>query len=220
MTSTDTFITQVKLSNANGDHIGHANFQTSSSLKEDEIYTTFGPVNPKNQNWLTRKHNDPHWIVEISSETLNQAVIQGAPTTRLINELVDSIEKAQVLVRKSDHFQDYEREIQRKRQVKAANLLKERQEKVKTREKIIFKDKLVMLVPSNENEVIVLLSKLEALNALPFHEFILWEYTSRVGIDAIASYQIEDMDVPSQLRSVEVEHYFENFLIMGIRIIK
>jgi hypothetical protein len=82
---------------------------------------------------------------------------------------------------------------------------------VKTRERVIFKDKPVMLVPSNENEVIVLLSKLEALNALPFHEFILWEYTSRTGIDAIASYQIEDVDVSSQLRSVEVEHYFENF---------
>ena len=50
-----------------------------------------------------------------------------------------------------------------------------------------------MLVPSNENEVLVLLSKLEALNALPFHEFILWEYTPRAGIDAIASYQIEEV---------------------------
>lgn len=68
-----------------------------------------------------------------------------------------------------------------------------------------------MLVPSNENEVLVLLSKLEALNALPFHAFILWEYTARTGIDAIASYQIEDVDVPSQLIAVEVEHYFENF---------
>ena len=213
--STDTFITQEELYNANGDCIGQAYFQTSPSLKEDEIYTTFGPLNPKNQNWLTRKRNDPHWVVEISSETLTQAMIQGAPTTRLINELVDSIEEVQGLVRKSNHFQNYEREIQRKRKVKAANLLNKRQEKVKTREKVIFKDKPLMLVPSNENEVIVLLSKLEALNALPFHEFILWEYTSRTGIDAIASYQIEDVDVSSQLMAVEVEHYFENFFDHG-----
>ena len=38
---------------------------------------------------------------------------------------------------------------------------------------------------------LLLLCKLEALRALPFHEFVLWEYTARVGIDAIASYQIE-----------------------------
>ena len=213
--STDIFMAQENLHNTNNICIGQANFHTSPSLQNDEIYTTFGPLNPKNQNWLTRNHNDPHWIIEISSESLKQAVIQGKPTTRIINELINSVEEARVSVTQSDYFREYEHEIQRKRQIKAANNLKKRQERAKTGDKVTFENKTVMLTPSNENEVIVLLSKLETLNALPFHEFILWEYTARTGIDAIASYQIEETDVQSLLVAVEVEHYFENFFDHG-----
>ena len=68
-----------------------------------------------------------------------------------------------------------------------------------------------MLVPSNENEVLLLLAKLETLNALPFHEFLLWEYTPRAGIDAIASYQIKEVDAQSMFVPTELEYHFENF---------
>lgn len=118
---------------------------------------------------------------------------------------------ARTSVTESDHFQVYEQNIKRKQQTRAANRLKKRQERAQAADKVIFKDKLVMLVPSNENEVLVLLCKLEALHALPFHEFLLWEYTSRVGIDAIASYQIGETDVPSVFSEIEVEYHFENF---------
>ena len=212
---TDIFITQENLTNSNNVCIGQAYFHTSPSLQNNEIYTTFGPLNPKKQNWLTRNYNEPYWIVEISSESLKQAVIQGNPTTRIINELVNSVEKARISVTQSDSFQKYKHAIQRKREIKAANNLKKRQERAKTGDKVIIENKAVMLAPSNENEVLVLLSKLETLCALPFNEFILWEYTARTGIDAIASYQIEETDVQSLFVAVEIEHYFENFFDHG-----
>ena len=209
--SIDNFTTQADLYNTNGDHIGQASFQTSPILKDNEIYTTFGPLVPKSKNWLTRSHEDPCWIVEVGSEKLNQAVVQGKPTIRLINELIDSVEMARTSVTESDRFQGYKQNIQRKQQTRAANRLKKRQERAQIADKVIFKGKPVMLAPSNENEVLILLCKLEALHALPFHEFLLWEYTSRVGIDAIASYQIRETDVQALFSAVEVEYHFENF---------
>ena len=209
--STDSFATQTTLYNTNGDHIGRTSFQTSPLLEDDEIYTMFGPLVPKPKNLLTRNRKGPYWIVEIDSPKLRQAIIQGEPTTRLINELVGSVEAAWISVTDSDDFKVYTQNIQRKQQTEAANRLKQRQDRVQKANKVIFKGKPVMLVPENENEVLVLLCKLEVLNALPFHEFLLWEYTSHVGIDAIGTYQIKETDVPARFASIEVEYHFENF---------
>ena len=209
---TDNFTTQETLYNTSGDHIGHASFWTSPSLEVDEIYTIFGPLVPKPKNWLTRSPKDSRWIVEIDSQTLKQTVVQGKSTTRLINELVNSVEDARISVTNLDHFQSYKEEIERKQQTKSVNKLRERQKRAQTAEIVIFDDTPVMLVPSNENEVIVLLCKLEVLDALPFHEFFLWEYTPRAGIDAIGTYQIKEIEVPTQFAAIEVEYHFENFL--------
>ena len=208
---TDIFTHQTSLYNTNSKYIGQAKFQTSSLLESNKIYTMFGELAPKKKKWQMRHPKHLHWIVEIENEKLKQNITKGKSNTKLVNELIDAVETARISVVNSCPFQDYMSNIQRKRQTEAANRLRERQERAQTADKIIFNNKPVMLVPSNENEVLVLLSKLEALNALPFHEFTLWEYTARAGIDAIASYQIEDVDVPSQLMAVEVEHRFENF---------
>ena len=210
--STDSFTTQETLYNASGDHIGQVSFQTSPLLETDGIYTMFGPLVPKPQGWLTRRSEDARWIIEIGSPTLTQTVIQGKPPTRIIDELVESVENARCLITDSDCFQVYQQKMQHKRRARAVKGLKERQERVQKANKIIFKGKPVMLVPENENEVLALLCKLEALSALPFYEFILWEYTARVGIDAIASYQIEATSVQVLFTTVEVEYHFENFL--------
>lgn len=213
---TESFTTRESLYNANREHIGHATFHTDPSLKNDEIYTTFGPFVPKKKNWLTRNRQYPYyWIVEINSEKLRQAVIRRDPTTILINELVNSVENAYILVTKSDSFQGYDQKIRRERRAESVDSLKERQERARKGARVLFKGKPVMLVPSNENEVLVLLSKLEALNALPFHEFILWEYTAQRGIDAIATYQIKPDRNQTMFATVEVEYRFENFLEHG-----
>ena len=213
--SVDSFTTKTCLYNTNGDHIGQASFQTSPSLKIDEIYTTFGPIAPEPKSGLPKRREDHYWIIEIDSQKLKQAFINRNSTTPIINELVNAIDAALDSVTTSACFQTYKQNIQRKQQAKAATNLKERQERAQLADRVTFNGKPVMLVPSNENEVLVLLCKLEALCALPFHKFILWEYTSRAGIDAIASYQIKEVDVPKQFETVELEYHFENFFDHG-----
>lgn len=171
----------------------------------------FGPIQPQKENWLTKTHKDPYWIVEIGSEALKRTTIRGEHTRKLIDELVDSVEIARISITESNSFQAYEQKIQWKQQTKSSDNLKRRQERVRVGNKVFFKGEPLMLVPSNENEVLVLLAKLETLNALPFHEFRLWEYTPRVGIDAIASYQLKEVDAQSMFVPVELEYHFENF---------
>ena len=169
----------------------------------------------KPDNRLVKSLKSPHWIIEINNKKLKQNITKGKSNTKLINKLIDSAETTLNSVINTDCFQLYEQKMEWKRQIKAADNLKERQERAQKGSRVIFNGNPIMLVPSNENEVIVLLSKLETLNALPFHEFILWEYTSGAGIDAIASYQIRKIDARFMFVPIELEYYFENFLIHG-----
>ena len=209
--STDYFTMQTSLYNTDGIHIGHANFYTAPSLKKNELYTMFGPIQPQKENWLTKTHKDPYWIVEIGSEALKRTTIRGGHTRKLIDELVNSVEIARISITESNSFQAYKQKIQWNQQTTSSDNLKIRQERVRTGNRVLFKGEPLMLVPSNENEVLVLLAKLETLNALPFHEFVLWEYTPRSGIDAIASYQLKEVDAQSMFVPVELEYHFENF---------
>lgn len=213
--STDIFTTQSNLYNANSEYIGQANLHTSPLLENDAMYTMFGPLLPKQDNRLVKTLKSPHWIIEIDNQKLNQNITTGKSNTKLINELIDSVETARNSVINTDCFQLYKQKMEWKQQTKAADNLKERQERAQKGSKVIFNSNPVMLVPSNENEVIVLLSKLETLNALPFHEFTLWEYTSSIGIDAIASYQIRKVDARFMFAPIELEYYFENFFAHG-----
>ncbi len=210
--NTDGFTTQATLHNSNGDHIGEASFQTSPSLENDEIYTSYGPLARQPRESVSRRHGDPHWIVEIGSHELSQAIIQRRSVRRLLSELSASVNDALDRVMHSDTFLNYKQELERTQQTVAVNRLKRRQERARSEARVIFEGEPVMLVPKNENEVLALLCKLESRQALPFREFLLWEYTARVGIDAIGTYQIRETDVPSQFASIEVEYFFENFI--------
>ena len=184
---------------------------TDTFTTQNELYTMFGPIQPQKEDWLTKTHKDPYWIVEIGSEALKRTTIRGGYTCKLIDELVDSVENARISITESTLFQNYKQKIESEQQIKSAHNLKIRQERARVGNKVFFKGEPLMLVPSNENEVLVLLSKLEALNALPFHEFLLWEYTPRAGIDAIASYQLKEVDAQFMFVPVELEYHFENF---------
>ena len=209
--STDYFTMRTNLYDTKGIHIGHANFYTAPSLKKNELYTMFGPIQPQKENWLTKTHKDPYWIVEVGSEALKRTTIRGGHTRKLIDELIAAVENARISITESTLFQNYKQKIESERQIKSAHNLKRRQERARIGNRVLFKSKPLMLVPSNENEVLLLLSKLEALNALPFHEFLLWEYTPRAGIDAIASYQIREVEAQSMFVPIELEYHFENF---------
>ena len=157
------------------------------------------------------KNKDPYWIVEIGSEALKQTTIRGGHTRKLLNQLIGSVENARISITKSTLFQEYKQKIESEQHIKSAHNLKIRQERARVGNRVLFKGEPLMLVPSNENEVLLLLAKLEALNALPFHEFFLWEYTPRAGIDAIASYQIREVEAQSMFVPIELEYHFENF---------
>jgi len=208
-----SYCTQVDLYRENGRHLGQAIFQTSPTLKRDEFFTTFGPANVSPAGHSTsRTRSEPFWLVEMGSPALKNAVHKREPTTSLVTQLIDSLEEARTSIGNQTCFQAYMENTSWRQQANTASKLKRRQEQARTRDCVIFQNKAVMLVPSNENEVLVLLCKLEGLQALPFSEFCLWEYTSREGIDAIATYQVKEVDVTKQFSSVEVEHLFENFL--------
>ena len=209
------FATKSSMYNEQGHHIGHVNFLTSQALKEDEVYSIFGPLTLKPPASLAGKSRGVHWIAEISSQALEQAVVRGDPQAELVSGLIHSLGRTIFLVVTSDAFRSYEQEVQRKQQAEAASRLRLRQERAQNADKVIFKGQPLMVAPSNENEVLALLCKLDALQALPFHKFLLWEYTARVGIDAIASYQIKEIDAPTPFAAVELEHHFENFFDHG-----
>ena len=202
-----TFEAKTGLYNKANQHIGEATFRTGPLVQDNGVYTVFGPLDA-GLTTLPQRHR---WIVEVRAQILEQAVARGHATAALVKELTDSLEGAVSSVTNSTQFRGYEKQLQQKRDVEAANRLRERQERTKTGRSVVVDGVRLMGIPSNENEVIVLLSKLDALRALPFYEFALLEYTAKLGIDAIGSYRIRETDVPTQLAAIELEYHYENF---------
>lgn len=71
--------------------------------------------------------------------------------------------------------------------------------------------KLIHRVPSGENDTLSLLWKLEALDALPFKEYLTLEHTANKGIDTIVNYQEDDMSERHEFVACEIESKFEHF---------
>ena len=211
--TSDSYCTQAGLFSPDGSHLGQAAFHTSTSLKRDEVYTTFGPIDVNTfRQPFSSPRQGPYWIVEIDSPALTKAAQEGRSVASHVATLISSLERARNLVETLTCFRSYMERTVWSQQASSANKLQVRQERAKSGDCVVYSNLPVMLVPSNENEVLVLLCKLEGLQALPFSEFCLWEYTARAGIDAIATYQVREVDVPKQFSAIEVEYYFENFL--------
>jgi hypothetical protein len=76
--------------------------------------------------------------------------------------------------------------------------------------------KLLHRVPDNsEMHTLCIFWKLEALNKLPFENFITWEHTKKDGIDVIASFQIDDESSLENFVPIEFEATFENYINHG-----
>ncbi|MFQ5714083.1 MAG: hypothetical protein ACE5GU_08635 [Candidatus Scalinduaceae bacterium] len=70
--------------------------------------------------------------------------------------------------------------------------------------------------PENENDVLAILWKLEALNALPFKTFKTLGHAGN-GPDLIAHFQEDESSHPDRYTSIEVENKFYNYKIHGHR---
>jgi hypothetical protein len=94
-----------------------------------------------------------------------------------------------------------------------ADLLRARKENLKKSSFVSCRGEILFHEPASENDVVILLSKLEAMSGLPFHYFRLLEYTPREGIDAIVNIRIAPEEQDDVLEPLECEYSFDNFLL-------
>ncbi len=92
--------------------------------------------------------------------------------------------------------------------------LEQRRQKLKFCNYVYYGKTLVYQQPTNENQLVALFLKLEAMNALPF-ECSVFEFTARKGIDAIGHFRISSTSILEQYAPIEFENEFESFITHG-----
>ena len=108
-------------------------------------------------------------------------------------------------------FGEFRRNIAHDLLVRAAERIRQRQDRFRRSPKVSYDGRQLFQVPSCENELVALFMKLEALGALPF-ECEVQEYTSREGIDALGNFRFRRDAAYSIAAPIEFEFRFENFL--------
>lgn len=209
----EVFTRDLDLFDRDGGHLGSAFVGTSPRLTVHCACTDFGVIDTRLLPASSRfvKQSGDRWFVEIgTSRLMNQYWEPGR--SRLIRRTVDAVDRALVAVEQEEAYCSYRADLRRKEKQRAAFALARRQHRAATVPWITYREQRLQTEPSCENEVVVLLGKLEVLGAIPFHQFQLVEYTAKRGIDALARFQIRPEDVPVALGAVEVEYCFENFL--------
>ena len=111
-----------------------------------------------------------------------------------------------------EEFLDDQEMLEKRRH---ADALRRRQVQLESRPKVVLGDRELVCVPQSENEVVLLLAKLEALDAIPLPHFRIMEYTPARGIDAIGHFQVDDAGAMERFVPIEVEFQFENFWAHG-----
>ena len=99
-------------------------------------------------------------------------------------------------------------------QTKKQNLESENQRWVVYQQNDSAKPRVLCREPENENDVLCLLWKLEALNALPFKRFETLGHAG-TGPDLIVHFQEDEQSNPERYVSVEVENKFYNYTLHG-----
>lgn len=106
--------------------------------------------------------------------------------------------------------------------VDAAGSLREKKNKLEsdTQRWVVYQPsesdapKVLLREPENENDVLAILWKLEALDALPFAEFRTLGHAG-TGPDLIAHFQEDAQSNPDRYTSIEVEYRFYNYKAHG-----
>jgi len=113
----------------------------------------------------------------------------------------------------STEILDWINAVNRQQQIISANRLRERKETVQNGRFVWLGEKKIHREPQNEQDVVILLSKLDVLSRHhPFHNFNLWEHTAKVGIDAIIDIQVDAIDEPDPFATMEIEYKLSNFI--------
>lgn len=213
--SNDVFTQDLVLLHPDGAHIGSAIAGTSPRLSATTVATHFGVIDthllPAESVLLTSTSAE-RWYVEIGSSRLTTGYWETPGRGRLIKHTVNAVERALSDLEAHDAYGHYKADMRRREKRSAARALANRQSRARRASSVEYHGRYLQTTPSCENEVVVLLSKLDVLQGIPFHQFQLVEYTARRGIDALANFQILPEDVPLTLGAVEIEFLFETFL--------
>lgn len=119
-------------------------------------------------------------------------------------------------------YREFERNRKKEDERNKAKAVRDRQDKLRNPNQeyvCVVKDSETMVlhrVPDkSEMHTLAIFWKLEALDLLPFENFITWEHTKKDGIDVIASFQIDDESSLENFVPIEFEASFENYIIHG-----
>lgn len=214
--SNDTFTHELPLFDHSGTYLGSALAGTSPRLSASNIWTDFGAIEAPHFPTGSRYRpttRAPHWFVEIGDCALMPDYWSTRRPTRSMRDTLHAVDTALVALERQPVYRSYLRGLRQREKQRAALALTRRQQRTATARWVAYNGRPLQAAPSCENEVVVLLSKLEILGGVPFHHFQLVEYTAKKGIDALANFQIRPEDVPTVLGAVEVEFYFESFLL-------
>ena len=212
----ETFTRDLVLFDQSGNHLGSALAGTSPRLSTSSVWTDFGPIEATHFPAGGRYRPTapaPHWFVEIRDGALMADYWSARRPTRSMRDTLQAVETALAALERQPVYRSYLRGLRRSEKRRAAFALTRRQQRTATAQWVAYNGQPLQAAPSCENEVVVLLSKLEILGGVPFHHFELVEYTAKKGIDALANFQISPEEVPTVLGAVEVEFYFESFLL-------
>lgn len=123
------------------------------------------------------------------------------------------------LFAESDEYKRFQQNRRKEDERNKAKAVRDRQEKLSKPNQeyvCVVKDgrKIILhRVPDkSEMHTLAVFWKLEALDLLPFENFITWEHTKKDGIDVIASFQIDDESSLESFVPIEFEALFENYI--------
>lgn len=181
------------------------------------VHSRLGPY-PQTQpipSRITRLLKNTPIAIEINETELRYESDGEIGPISVVRTITKEIIKTTQEVLRSNEFATFQIEVKNNKLKLAAEALKRRQEKMQNRTQLYFDGKYLGSAPISENEVMVILSKLEALEALPLASFHLLEYTPQTGIDALADLQITETSMMQKLAPIELEFHFESFIRHG-----
>jgi hypothetical protein len=171
----------------------------------------FPPVR-KLPNAVVSALGDAAIVAEVNEPSLHYQCDGGVGPVSEAGHVVQAVVNVVEKVLPSEDFKKFRTEIANARMERAADALRRRQEVLRTRPRLQLNEQVIGYVPRSENEVVVLLSKIEMAGGLPLALFRLVEYTPRAGIDALADLQIDANSRMQPLAPIEIEFHFESFI--------
>lgn len=125
-------------------------------------------------------------------------------------------------IESSGTFLDFRRIQEKRKTVSGAEELETKKQTLESENQkwVVFQEsdssKTIVLArePENENDVLCILWKLEALNALPFKKFQTLGHAG-TGPDLIVHFQEDEQSNPDRYTSIEIENKFYNYTLHG-----